>query len=227
MNSPVIIQTVDLKQVVSNREEPIVILDGINLSIKTGETVAIIGVSGSGKSTLLGMLAGLDYPSSGQVLMAGEDITNLDEEARSELRGKKVGFVFQNFQLLPGLTALENVMLPMEVRGDRSAKEKAAQWLEKVGLSKRASHLPQQLSGGEQQRVAVARAFAGEADILFADEPTGNLDTKTGEHIADLLFQLNEQQGTTLILVTHDTKLASLCQRQLRMESGRLTEVSA
>ncbi|TCS42058.1 ABC transporter ATP-binding protein [Reinekea marinisedimentorum] len=227
MNSPVIIQTVDLKQVVSNREEPIVILDGINLSIQKGETVAIVGVSGSGKSTLLGMLAGLDYPSSGQVLMAGEDITGLDEEARSELRGEKVGFVFQNFQLLPGLTALENVMLPMEVRGDRAAKEKASQWLEKVGLAKRASHLPQQLSGGEQQRVAVARAFAGEADILFADEPTGNLDTKTGEHIANLLFELNEQQGTTLILVTHDNKLASLCQRQLRMESGRLSEVSA
>jgi putative ABC transport system ATP-binding protein len=226
MNSSVIIQTIDLKQVVSNREEPIVILDGVNLSITKGETVAIVGVSGSGKSTLLGMLAGLDYPSDGKVLIDGTDITDLNEEARSELRGEKVGFVFQNFQLLPGLSALENVMLPMEVRGDREAKNKAMQWLDKVGLSQRASHLPQQLSGGEQQRVAVARAFAGEADILFADEPTGNLDTKTGDHIANLLFELNEQQGTTLILVTHDNKLASLCQRQLRMESGKLTETS-
>lgn len=225
MDSPTIIQTSDLRQVVSSQDDTLTILDSINVSIRQGESVAIIGVSGSGKSTLLGMLAGLDSPSSGKILIDGEDITQMDEEDRSVLRGEKVGFVFQNFQLLPGLTALENVMLPMEVRGDRSAETKARSWLKKVGLINRATHLPQQLSGGEQQRVAVARAFAGEADILFADEPTGNLDSKTGQQIANLLFELNEAEGTTLVLVTHDIGLASRCQRQLRMEAGKLTEV--
>ncbi|MDX1269880.1 MAG: ABC transporter ATP-binding protein, partial [Oceanisphaera sp.] len=187
---------------------------------------AIVGVSGSGKSTLLGMLAGLDRPSSGEVLLAGTEITALDEEQRALLRGKQVGFVFQNFQLLPSLTALENVMLPLEVKGAKEPQVRAAQWLERVGLAGRATHYPLQLSGGEQQRVAVARAFASEAPILFADEPTGNLDSRTGEKVADLLFSLNRESGTTLVLVTHDPKLAARCDRQLEMEDGTLREVA-
>ncbi len=225
-DSNTIIETRKLKQEVPNREGSLVILKGIDMSVQAGQSVAIVGVSGSGKSTLLGMLAGLDTPSAGGVFIAGQDITQMDEEARALLRGEKVGFVFQNFQLLPSLTALENVMLPLEVRDEPKAKQTAQQWLERVGLQGREHHYPQQLSGGEQQRVAVARAFASNAPILFADEPTGNLDTETGRKIADLLFELNSAQGTTLVLVTHDEKLAARCERQLRMTAGELVEVS-
>lgn len=220
------IQTKDLKQEVPNREGALVILKGINMAIYAGESVAIVGVSGSGKSTLLGMLAGLDTPSGGQVLIDGRDLTAMDEEGRALLRGEKVSFVFQNFQLLPSLTALENVMLPLEVKGLKQPEQKAKQWLERVGLADRITHYPQQLSGGEQQRVAVARAFASEASILFADEPTGNLDTVTGEKIADLLFSLNKEQNATLVLVTHDHQLASRCDRQFEMSAGELVEVT-
>lgn len=220
------IETRKLKQEVTSGEGALVILKGIDMAIYAGESVAIVGVSGSGKSTLLGMLAGLDRPSSGEVLLAGTEITALDEEQRALLRGKQVGFVFQNFQLLPSLTALENVMLPLEVKGAKEPQVRAAQWLERVGLADRATHYPLQLSGGEQQRVAVARAFASEAPILFADEPTGNLDSRTGEKVADLLFSLNRESGTTLVLVTHDPKLAARCDRQLEMEDGTLREVA-
>ena len=221
-----LIETQQLKQEVPGREGPLVILGGIDLRIAAGETVAIVGASGSGKTTLLGMLAGLDTPSSGAVLIDGQDLTTMNEERRALMRGEKVGFVFQNFQLLPSLTAVENVMLSLEVRGESDARTKALSWLNRVGLSDRASHYPQQLSGGEQQRVAVARAFASQAPILFADEPTGNLDTETGRKVADLLFELNEAEGTTLVLVTHDDRLAQRCRRQLRMEAGRLNEAS-
>ncbi len=220
------IETRKLKQEVTSGEGALVILKGIDMAIHAGESVAIVGVSGSGKSTLLGMLAGLDRPSSGEVFLAGTEITALDEEQRALLRGKQVGFVFQNFQLLPSLTALENVMLPLEVKGAKEPQVRAAQWLERVGLAGRATHYPLQLSGGEQQRVAVARAFASEAPILFADEPTGNLDSRTGEKVADLLFSLNRESGTTLVLVTHDPKLAARCDRQLEMEDGTLREVA-
>ena len=225
-DSKTIIETRKLKQEVLSREGSLVILQGIDMKIAAGESVAIVGVSGSGKSTLLGMLAGLDTPSSGEILVGGQDITKMNEESRALLRGEQVGFVFQNFQLLPSLTALENVMLPLEVRDEANPERTAHDWLERVGLSGRAQHYPQQLSGGEQQRVAVARAFASNAPILFADEPTGNLDTQTGEKVADLLFQLNAAQGTTLVLVTHDEKLAQRCQRQFRMTAGELVEVS-
>ncbi|WP_213677101.1 ABC transporter ATP-binding protein [Saccharospirillum alexandrii] len=224
--STIMIETRKLKQEVTSGEGALVILKGIDMAIYAGESVAIVGVSGSGKSTLLGMLAGLDRPSSGEVFLAGTEITALDEEQRALLRGKQVGFVFQNFQLLPSLTALENVMLPLEVKGAKEPQVRAAQWLERVGLAGRATHYPLQLSGGEQQRVAVARAFASEAPILFADEPTGNLDSRTGEKVADLLFSLNRESGTTLVLVTHDPKLAARCDRQLEMEDGTLREVA-
>lgn len=224
--STIMIETRKLKQEVTSGEGALVILKGIDMAIHAGESVAIVGVSGSGKSTLLGMLAGLDRPSSGEVFLAGTEITALDEEQRALLRGKQVGFVFQNFQLLPSLTALENVMLPLEVKGAKEPQVRAAQWLERVGLAGRATHYPLQLSGGEQQRVAVARAFASEAPILFADEPTGNLDSRTGEKVADLLFSLNRESGTTLVLVTHDPKLAARCDRRLEMEDGTLREVA-
>ncbi|GGX45491.1 ABC transporter ATP-binding protein [Saccharospirillum salsuginis] len=224
-SSNIMIETRELKQEVASREGTLAILKGIDLAIHKGESVAIVGVSGSGKSTLLGMLAGLDRPSGGSVWLGGREITALDEEQRALLRGELVGFVFQNFQLLPSLTALENVMLPLEVKSVDRPQERAMEWLRRVGLDGRETHYPMQLSGGEQQRVAVARAFASEAPILFADEPTGNLDTRTGEKIADLLFELNQERQTTLVLVTHDTKLASRCQRQLEMEDGQLTEV--
>lgn len=219
------IETRQLKQEVPSREGRLVILKGIDMRIERGESVAIVGASGSGKSTLLGMLAGLDRPSSGEVWLGGREITALDEEQRALLRGELVGFVFQNFQLLPSLTALENVMLPLEVKGAVDAEKRARDWLQRVGLDGRETHYPLQLSGGEQQRVAVARAFASEAPILFADEPTGNLDTRTGETIADLLFDLNRASDTTLVLVTHDPKLAARCSRQLEMKAGELAEL--
>lgn len=199
------------------------ILKGIDLEIKRGESVAIVGASGSGKTTLLGMLAGLDTPSSGRVFMAGHDLTAMNEEERARLRGQYVGFIFQNFQLLPALTALENVMLPLELRRDKSDRETAMALLEQVGLGDRAVHYPRQLSGGEQQRVAIARAFASQPPVLFADEPTGNLDTQTGRTIEDLLFRLNREYQTTLVLVTHDSQLASHCGRTCVMDAGALT----
>ncbi len=200
------------------------ILDGVGFSIAKGDTVAIVGASGSGKSTLLSLLAGLDSPSTGAVVLDGETISALDEDGRARVRGEKVGFVFQSFQLLPSLTALENVMLPLELRGDRDAQAPARAILDKVGLGQRLDHYPRQLSGGEQQRVALARAFVTRPSLLFADEPTGNLDTHTGQAIIELLFQLNADAGTTLILVTHDDHLAERCHRRIRLDSGRLVQ---
>jgi putative ABC transport system ATP-binding protein len=200
------------------------ILKGIHLEIKSGESVAIVGASGSGKSTLLGLLAGLDEASGGRVLIGDTDLGQLDEDGRALFRGREIGFVFQSFQLLPALTALENVMLPLELKGQRDARQQAEYFLERVELAERTDHYPRQLSGGEQQRVAIARAFAARPAILFADEPTGNLDTRTGGHIIDLLFELNREQGTTLVLVTHDQGLAERCQRCLCLEAGALVD---
>lgn len=198
------------------------ILDGVGFTIQQGEAVAIVGASGSGKSTLLSLMAGLDVPSDGEVRLDGEALSGLDEDGRARVRGEKVGFVFQSFQLLPSLTALENVMLPLELRGDADAEGPARAILGQVGLAERLGHYPRQLSGGEQQRVALARAFVTRPAVLFADEPTGNLDTRTGQSIIELLFRLNRESGTTLVLVTHDEALAGRCGRQLRLESGRL-----
>lgn len=224
-SSKTMIETRELKQEVSSSEGTLVILKGIDMAVQRGESVAIVGASGSGKSTLLGMLAGLDRPSSGSIWLGGREITTLDEEQRALMRGELVGFVFQNFQLLPSLTALENVMLPLEVKAVADPRTRALEWLRRVGLEERKGHYPIQLSGGEQQRVALARAFASEAPILFADEPTGNLDARTGQKVADLLFDLNRESRTTLVLVTHDGKLAARCNRQLEMDAGELTEV--
>ena len=184
----------------------------------------MIGASGSGKTTLLGILAGLDVPSSGSVALAGEELTHLDEESRALLRGRLVGFVFQNFQLLASLTAAENVMLPIELRGDADAAQRAAELLDRVGLGKRGHHYPRQLSGGEQQRVAIARAFACRPQVLFADEPTGNLDTTTGARVTELLFELNADFGTTLVLVTHDPRLAARCARSVTVDAGEIVQ---
>ena len=200
------------------------ILEGISLEINPGEAVAIVGASGSGKSTLLGLLAGLDLPSAGSIRIDGEDITRLDEDARARLRGRMVGFVFQSFQLLPGLSAIENVMLPLEIRGDRDAAARAREYLGRVGLAQRLAHYPRQLSGGEQQRVAIARAFACTPRLLFADEPTGNLDAATGARVIDLIFALQAEQGATLVLVTHDERLAARCARRLTLDGGRLRD---
>ncbi len=200
----------------------LVILDDVSLEIARGEAVAVVGASGSGKSTLLALLAGLDQPSEGEVWLDGQPISQLDEDGRARLRAARVGFVFQSFQLLPSLTALENVMLPLELAGQKQPEAEARQLLVRVGLGARLDHYPRQLSGGEQQRVALARAFASRPSLLFADEPTGNLDTETGRQVADLLFELNRQQGTTLVLVTHDERLAARCARQIRLASGRL-----
>lgn len=209
---------------VRSGEEPLTILQGVNLDIKQGESVAIVGASGSGKSTLLGILAGLDSASQGDVSLLGQPIHTMNEDQRAAVRAQGVSFVFQNFHLLPGLTALENVMLPLEIRAEKGARKEAQTILTSVGLAQRLSHYPNQLSGGEQQRVAVARAFAGRPAILFADEPTGNLDRVTGQQIEDLLFDLNRESGTTLVLVTHDDRLAARCQRRLRMTDGTLVE---
>jgi len=205
-------------------ERPLVILQEISFAVMAGESVAIVGASGSGKSTLLGLLAGLDLASTGSVQLAGEALERLDEDQRARLRGRLLGFVFQSFQLLPALTALENVMLPLELAGVPDAEVRARQWLERVGLAHRLGHYPRQLSGGEQQRVALARAFAPSPQLVLADEPTGNLDAATGERIIELMFEINAQQGTTLVLVTHDEAIARRCGRVLRMQGGRLTE---
>ena len=198
------------------------ILDGIDLDIGVGESLSVVGASGSGKTTLLGILAGLDLPTEGQVCLAGHELTAMDEEERARVRGRYVGFVFQTFRLLASLSALENVMLPAELRGDAGAQAQALELLERVGLGNRATHYPRQLSGGEQQRVAIARAFASRPTVLFADEPTGNLDTRTGARIIDLLFQLNAEFDTTLVLVTHDDRLAGRCGRLVELDAGRL-----
>ncbi len=207
---------------VSSGGQPLTILDGVDLTVAAGESLAIVGSSGSGKTTLLSLLAGLDLPTRGEIELAGTSLTGLDEDARAQLRAGRVGFVFQSFQLLAGFTALENVMLPAELAGldDPQARARAA--LDRVGLAARLDHYPQQLSGGEQQRVALARAFCGEPQILFADEPTGNLDTATGARIIELLFELNRAQGTTLVLVTHDLPLAARCARRVTLAGGRL-----
>ena len=217
------IKTNDVCKVVETSEGALVILEGITLEINQGESVAIVGASGSGKTTLLSLLAGLDSPSEGSIVLGGDqDITMMSEAQRAKLRGEMVGFVFQTFQLLSSLTALENVMLPGELRSDPQAEDNAKKLLDRVGLGHRLQHYPRQLSGGEQQRVAIARAFASNPKILFADEPTGNLDAKTGAKIIDLLFDLNADFGTTLVLVTHDARLASRCERSILIEAGQL-----
>lgn len=216
------IRATDLSKEVETASGRLCILTAVNLLIKPAETVAITGTSGSGKSTLLGILAGLDQPSSGEVVLKGHDLTRLDEDERALVRAQHVGFVFQSFQLIQHLSALENVMLPLELRGDQTASSRATALLEKVGLKERLHHTPRQLSGGEQQRVALARAFVGAPDILFADEPTGNLDRETGQSVIDLLMTLNREHQTTLILVTHDPSLAGVCQRVISIEGGRV-----
>ena len=203
-------------------DRQLTILEGVSLDVAAGETLAIVGASGSGKTTLLGLLAGLDRPNSGSVAWHGEAVSTLSEDALAKRRQGAIGFVFQSFQLLPALTALENVMLPLELAGARDAEKRAADWLTRVGLGERVDHLPKQLSGGEQQRVAIARAFVAEPKIVFADEPTGNLDTDTGAEIIELMFSLNREQGTTLVLVTHDPDLAARCAHVVRLARGKV-----
>jgi len=217
-----ILRAMNLGKQVESGGQPLVILHEVSFSVEPGDSLAILGASGSGKSTLLGLLAGLDVPSSGTVYLDGVDIFSFDEDERARLRGRLAGFVFQSFQLLPALTALENVMLPLELHGASDARERATVALQRVGLAERVSHLPKHLSGGEQQRVAMARAFVVQPKILFADEPTGNLDAATGGQIIDLMLELNGAQGTTLILVTHDKSLAQQCGRQLHLAAGRI-----
>lgn len=219
-----IVQAERLFYEISTHDNQIRILQRLNLSIQAGEQVAIIGSSGSGKSTLLSLLAGLDVPTGGSVKIMGQPFSELDEDGRAALRSQYMGFVFQSFQLLPSLTALKNVMLPLQLKQHPQARELSLEALNKVGLGARVKHYPKQLSGGEQQRVAIARAFAVNPAILFADEPTGNLDYVTGQMIIELLFKLNRDTGTTLVLVTHDHQLASRCQRQLKLHDGVLTE---
>ncbi|WP_248747540.1 ABC transporter ATP-binding protein [Pseudomonas sp. MWU12-2037] len=212
----------NLSKVVPSTEGELTILHPLSLTLNKGDSLAIVGASGSGKSTLLGLLAGLDLPSAGEVTLAGRALSTLDEDQRARIRAEHVGFVFQSFQLLDSLNALENVMLPLELDGRSDARERARDLLERVGLGQRLTHSPRQLSGGEQQRVAIARAFAAEPDVLFADEPTGNLDSHTGERISDLLFELNQERGATLVLVTHDERLAHRCRRLIRLDAGHL-----
>ena len=224
---PEIIEVRGLTKAVPNGDTPLVILHEIDLQVSAGESLAIVGASGSGKSTLLSLLAGLDTPSGGRVLLDGNDLFALDEDGRAALRGRLVGFVFQAFQLMPHLNALENVMLPLELAGRADARAVARETLARVGLGERLRHYPKHLSGGEQQRVALARAFATRPKILFADEPTGNLDTVTGATIIDLLFGLNAELGTTLVLVTHDTNIAIRCARSIHLRQGRIDTMLA
>lgn len=219
----IVVEVKNITKQVDDANGHLTILDGIDFTLHAGETLAIVGASGSGKSTLLGILAGLDLPSKGQVLLNGVDMFALDEDGRAQFRKNHVGFVFQSFQLLAHLTALENVMLPLELRGDKKAKEKAMDMLTQVGLSERMRHYPKFLSGGEQQRVALARAFVTEPPLLFADEPTGSLDAVTGESVIQLMFELSQNKNSTLILVTHDLSIAARCQRQLTMTAGHLS----
>jgi putative ABC transport system ATP-binding protein len=219
---PPILRTAALSKTVISGDAPLTILDDVTFELDAGASVAILGASGSGKTTLLGLLAGLDRPSAGDVWLDDHRLGALDEDARAALRARLLGFVFQSFQLLPALTALENVMLPLELAGAADAAARARTWLDRVGLSRRTTHYPKQLSGGEQQRVAIARAFAGEPKLLMADEPTGNLDNATGAEIAELMFRLNRENRTTLVLVTHDANLASGCRRRLALAGGKL-----
>jgi len=217
-----VLQAENLCKQVSSPEGTLTIVDEVSLDILAGESVAVTGPSGAGKSTLLALLAGLDVPTRGRVLLEGQDLTQLDEDGRARLRAQRVGFVFQSFHLIPALTALENVMLPLELAGRRDARRAAAETLQRVGLKERTGHYPRQLSGGEQQRVALARAFVTQPAVLFADEPTGNLDTVTGARVGELLFELNANAHTTLVLVTHDRELAARCARMVKMEAGRV-----
>jgi putative ABC transport system ATP-binding protein len=217
-----IVRVTALTKQVATGDARLTILKDVSFEVVTGEAVAVVGVSGSGKSTLLGLLAGLDVPSAGQVLIEGQDLYALDEDGRAALRGRMVGFVFQSFQLLPAMTALENVMLPLELAGNPAARDPASAMLDRVGLRDRLHHYPKQLSGGEQQRVAIARAFVTRPALLLADEPTGNLDASTGAQVIDLMFELNQEQGTTLLLVTHDESLSRRCNRVLRLAGGML-----
>ena len=219
-----ILQAIELTKQVPSPEGQLIILQDVSFSLSAGASLAVVGVSGSGKSTLLGLLAGLDVPSSGSVTLDGTELNSLDEDGRARLRNQRVGFVFQSFQLLPSLNALENVMLPLELAGARDAEQNAKERLSDVGLSERIHHYPNQLSGGEQQRVAIARAFIGAPKILFADEPTGNLDQKTGQQIIDLIFSLNKELGTTLVLVTHDPAIADHCNQRLTLAGGRIIQ---
>ena len=221
MSSPILLAN-NISKHVSSSDQQLTILNDVSLSIRKGESLAIVGPSGAGKSTLLGLLAGLDTPSEGEIILGEHTITSMDEEGRAAVRAELVGFVFQTFQLLNSLTATENVALPMELKGERDAFDRAQQFLAKVGLSERLRHYPKQLSGGEQQRVALARAFACAPKILFADEPTGNLDQATGGKVSDLLFELNSESDTTLTLVTHERRLADRCQRQIIIDDGRV-----
>ncbi|MBK7326960.1 MAG: ATP-binding cassette domain-containing protein [Propionivibrio sp.] len=220
-----VVEACALGKCVDNGGEPLTILHDNSFSVATGETVAILGASGSGKSTLLALLAGLDLPSSGTVTLVGENLVHLDEDERAVLRGRVLGFVFQSFQLLPSLSAVENVMLPLELAGTPNAGVEAEHWLERVGMSHRLRHYPKHLSGGEQQRVALARAFAPKPKLVLADEPTGNLDAATGHQIVELMFAINAESGTTLILVTHDEEIAARCGRRLHMNTGRIEEI--
>ncbi|QSX34961.1 ABC transporter ATP-binding protein [Shewanella avicenniae] len=221
------IKVSQLVKTVTTQEGELTILKGINMEVKSGESVAILGPSGSGKSTLLGLLAALDSPTTGEISLDGVSLVGLNEEQKAALRKQKISFIFQSFMLVDTLTALENVMLPAELSGIKNAREKATQMLKRVGLEHRLGHLPKQLSGGEQQRVAIARAFICEPKVLFADEPTGNLDKHNADRVADMLFAMNRESATTLVLVTHDLNLAKRCQRQLEMQDGQLFEVTA
>jgi putative ABC transport system ATP-binding protein len=217
-----VLEAKSLRKEVSSPEGALTILDDVNLAVRAGESVAVVGASGAGKSTLLALLAGLDEPSSGEVWLDGTELSALDEDGRAAERARHVGFVFQSFHLVPSLTALENVMLPLELAGRADARATAREVLGKVGLAGRTGHYPRQLSGGEQQRVAIARAFVTGPTVLFADEPTGNLDTTTGARVVQLLFDLNKASGTTLVLVTHDRELAARCDRMIEIDAGRL-----
>lgn len=224
MTTEIVLSAEDLVKQVSSPEGSLTIVENINLQVSSGEAVALVGPSGAGKTTLLALLAGLDRPTSGSVQLCGEKLELLDEDGRAMVRGRNVGFVFQSFHLVPSLTALENVMLPLELAEAADAKSRAVTALESVGLAKRTGHYPNQLSGGEKQRVAIARAFVTSPAVLFADEPTGNLDAASGDRVSELLFDMNKQSGTTLVLVTHDKTLAQRCDRILSMEAGRLVE---
>ena len=220
MQDQIVLEAKNVSKTVASPDGALTILADVSVTVRTGETLAIVGASGAGKSTLLALLAGLDTPSTGRVLIAGIDLTELDEDGRAAIRGKHVGFVSQSFHLIPSLTAIENVMLPLELGGRRDARQAAAAALAQVGLTPRMAHYPKQLSGGEQQRVAIARAFVTHPEVLFADEPTGNLDTATGQRITDLLFDLNRSLQSTLVLVTHDRGLAKRCNRILELDAG-------
>jgi len=218
----VVLATKNVSKQVSSPEGGLTILSAVSFTINKGETVAIVGASGAGKSTLLALLAGLDLPTEGEIWLGGTNLTNLDEDGRAAIRAASVGFVFQSFHLVPSLNALENVMLPLELAGKKAPRQIAMNILQQVGLGERWSHYPAQLSGGEKQRVAIARAFATEPAVLFADEPTGNLDSRTGDHVMDLMFELNRESSTTLILVTHDASLAERCDRVIGLDAGKL-----